>query len=137
MIRVRTARAEDDLSFWPGLGRNRLNRSQVLLAVEGQELLGALVYWDAGHDVIFIGDLRVLAETRKRTIVKKLIEAVVALGKPHLFFHCSPRPAWTALVRKIGAIPLGTVELFTIPTERIRDRLSNRRRQSTTSPSSS
>lgn len=75
---VRFALESDDLSeVYPhGEGELQWNRNQVIVATIHRHVVGAVVFWDAGHPLVYVANLHVLAPFQKRYVGYRMIEFI-------------------------------------------------------------
>ena len=115
---------EDAFSEWPGrdpepyddwiadtLRRPGFSAEQLLLAVRGEEIVGALVLVDDG-DEGFVDQLAVAREHRGRGLARALLERAFALtrerGRPSCVLSTDSRTGALGLYEHVGMAPRGT-----------------------------
>ena len=115
---------EDAFSEWPGrdpepyddwiaetLGRPGFSPEQLLLAVRGEEIVGALVLVDDG-DEGFVDQLAVARGHRGRGLARALLERAFALtrerGRPSCVLSTDSRTGALGLYEHVGMTPRGT-----------------------------
>jgi hypothetical protein len=115
-LTVRTAHSSDNLAkIWAALGSTKLNREQVIVAVDADDddaLLGGVVALDAGHEVIFVGEFTLVPGIpHRRYVAKKLIDHLLIWadrrGATELLFTCVDGK-FAAMALRLGATLIGT-----------------------------
>lgn len=105
---VRFAFPSDDLrAIWPAQGALKLNREQVLVAVdEAGELQGGALLFDAGHEVIWVAEVTPIVEDGRRWIYKALVESLIAWSRERgarALLFLAPEPSYQAQALRCGA----------------------------------
>jgi hypothetical protein len=109
MVTVRVADSDEDLTtIWPVLGLTVLNRDDVFVAEVDGHLIGGLLLWDSGHEIVYAGELVLHGEAAlRRTAALRLLRAVTAecksRGRRALMFH-TVDDNLESMARKMGGI---------------------------------
>jgi hypothetical protein len=81
---VRLAQSTDDLGVLPSIGRwPHWNRQQVLVAEYHGDVVGAVVLWDGGHQVLQAGPLEVVPRVVHQGVGVALCLGVVHYAREH------------------------------------------------------
>lgn len=91
---VRTANVYDDLTaVYPnGEWKINWNRDNVMVFVEENAVIGAVIFWDSGHPVIYAAHLSVLEGHRQEYVAYRLLEGLEEWCIAHTKVAC----IWTA-----------------------------------------
>jgi hypothetical protein len=125
---VRTAQPTDDLTtLWPALGAMKLHLDHVWVCVdveqEPEAILGGVIMFDSGHEVVYVGELNIVSTTHQKLIAKKLVGHLLAwcaqMGKTGILFHTYPHNlAYAAMAMRLGAVPAGPQQSWMMPIGR-------------------
>lgn len=105
---IRKANHLDDLSdvYPDGSGLLAWNIDNLFVAVDEGKVVGAILFWDSGHPVVYVGHFRVCEERRGAYIGYRLMEAVETWARKHnklALVGLADEPSYIELARSLGA----------------------------------